>query len=146
MRIANGLLAVAIGLGLSLTVSAQGGRGAAGRTGQAGAARGGRGGAPEAAGDFFDFETGAPSAAPIPDTPPVESHQKITVGGQILPYTARAGFLALRSATSGQSQAHLFFTYYAKDGVSDAGTRPLLFVVGGAPGVAAAWQEFAGLG
>lgn len=151
-RISRGLLAGIVGLGLSLTLSAQGQNaggqtsGRAGRGAQAGAARGGRAGVPESAGDFYDFETGAPSTAPIPDSPPSESHQKITIGGQTLAYTARAGYLALRGATTGQSQAHLFFTYYAKDGVSDASTRPLMFVVGGASGVAAAWQEFAGLG
>lgn len=156
-RMSGQLLALVLGFGVSLTLAAQsgepGGQSAAGqstgrgnRGAQAGTARGGRGGAPEPAGDFFDFETGAPSGAPIPDSPPSESHQKITLGGQALAYTARAGYLPLRSATSGQSQAHLFFTYYAKDGVSDASARPLMFVVGGAPGVAAAWQEFAGLG
>lgn len=151
-RMSSGLLAGVVGLGLSLTLSAQGqnaggqatGRG--GRGAQAGTARGGRAGAPENAGDFYDFETGAPATAQIPDSPPTESHQKITIGGQTLAYTARAGYLALRGATTGQSQAHVFFTYYAKDGVTDAATRPLMFVVGGAPGVAAAWQEFAGLG
>src|SRR5262249_44851208 len=58
----------------------------------------------------------------------------------------RAGYLSLRNATTGQSEAHLFFTCYMKDGVSDASTRALVFFLGGAPGVAAAWQEFGGLG
>jgi carboxypeptidase C (cathepsin A) len=143
LSILRASLALLLGFGLTLTLSAQGrGRGAQNTAGQGG--RGG--GAPAAAGDFYDFEVGAPSTAPIPDAAPVESHQKITLGGQTLAYTARAGFLPLRAATSGQSQAHLFFTYYAKDGAADAATRPLMFVVGGGPGVSAAWQEFAGLG
>lgn len=156
-RMSGQLLALVLGFAVSLTLSAQSGeQGAQSAGGQspgrgnrgapAGQARGGRGGAPEPAGDFFDFEAGAQNSAPVPDGPPTESHQKITAGGQALAYTARAGYLALRSATSGQSQAHLFFTYYAKDGVSDASSRPLMFVVGGAPGVSAAWQEFGGLG
>lgn len=144
-RMSGQLLALVLGFAVSLTLSAQSGeQGAQSAGGQspgrgnrgapAGQARGGRGGAPEPAGDFFDFEAGAQNSAPVPDGPPTESHQKITAGGQALAYTARAGYLALRSATSGQSQAHLFFTYYAKDGVSDASSRPLMFVVGGAPG------------
>jgi carboxypeptidase C (cathepsin A) len=61
-------------------------------------------------------------------------------------YTARVGYIALRNATTGNSEAHVFYTCYAKDGVSDASARPVLFFMGGAPGVAATWQEFGGLG
>jgi carboxypeptidase C (cathepsin A) len=54
--------------------------------------------------------------------------------------------MPLRNATTGQSEAHLFYTCYAKDGVTDTAVRPVLFFLGGAPGVAATWQEFGGLG
>ena len=114
--------------------------GAAGR----GGARGG-GGAGGAAG-FYDFDTSASAGMAIPDAAPTEAHQKITINGEPLAYTARVGYLPLRNATTGQSAAHLFFTYYAKDGVADASARPLLVFLGGAPGVAATWQEFGGLG
>ncbi len=50
------------------------------------------------------------------------------------------------NATTGSPEAHLFFTSYSKDGVSDASGRPIVFFFGGAPGVSAAWQEFGGLG
>ncbi|HUI57058.1 MAG TPA: hypothetical protein VLY04_18915 [Bryobacteraceae bacterium] len=112
------------------------------------AGRGGRGGAIGGnTNEFYDYDTAAAGAMPaIPDAPPVETHQKISVNGEALAYTARAGFLPLRNATTGQSEAHLFYTSYAKDGVSDAVARPVLFFLGGAPGVAAAWQEFGGLG
>jgi len=110
--------------------------------------RGGRGGggAPAAAtSEFYNYDTGAGTAPAIPDGQPVETHQKITIGGQTINYTARAGFLALRNATTGQSEAHVFYTSYSKDGSSDA-VRPVMFFLGGAPGVAASWQEFGGLG
>jgi carboxypeptidase C (cathepsin A) len=80
------------------------------------------------------------------DKAPVETHQKITVGGQALAYTTHAGFLPLPNATTGNPEAHIFFTAYTKDGVSDTSTRPLVFFFGGAPGVSAAWQEFGGFG
>jgi len=80
------------------------------------------------------------------DSPPVETRQKITINGEVLAYTARAGYIPLRNATTGQTTAYLFFTSYAKDGVSDVSARPLFFFLGGAPGVAASWQEFGGLG
>jgi len=116
---------------------------------QAGAAgRGGRGGggAGPSTSPFYDYDPAASVAPPIPDAPPTETHQKITVNGEALAYTARVGYLPLRNATTGQSEAHLFYTSYSKDGVTDSSGRPLLFFLGGAPGVAASWQEFGGLG
>jgi carboxypeptidase C (cathepsin A) len=147
------------GLGLALALAAwgQGGRNAAGRgaPGSAPAATqtGGRGGRGAEAGtaapasgtlDFYNYDPTAGSSQPISDAPASETHQKITVNGQALAYTTRAGFLALRNATSGAAEAHVFYTFYAKDGES-AG-RPVMFFFGGAPGMSAAWQEFGGLG
>jgi carboxypeptidase C (cathepsin A) len=111
------------------------------------AGRGGRGadaggGAPE----FYNYDTTAVAGPAIPDSEAAESHQKITVNGETLAYTARAGYMPLRNATTGQPEAHLFYTCYTKDGVTGAAVRPVLFFLGGAPGVAAAWQEFGGLG
>ena len=107
--------------------------------------RGGRGGAAAApaTSEFYNFDTSVASFPTAPDNGPVETHQKITLNGQPLAYTARVGYLPLRNATTGQSEAHIFYTSYAKDG--DA-VRPLVFFLGGAPGVAASWQEFGGLG
>jgi carboxypeptidase C (cathepsin A) len=103
---------------------------------------GGRGAAASTSSDFFTYDATAATAPSIPDSPPAETHQKI---GN-LAYTARAGYLDLHNATTGQSEAHLLYTSYFKDGGSDASTRPLLFFLGGAPGVSAAWQEFGGFG
>jgi len=153
------LLTMAVGT--SSIAWGQGGTGRAGRaaaaaapqatppaTAPAGAAgRGGRGAAEApGAGDFFSFDATAGAAVPIADAPPVETHQKIAANGETLAYTARAGYMPLRNATTGQSEAHLFYTCYLKDGVGDAAARPLVFFLGGAFGVAAAWQEFGGFG
>jgi len=159
-----------ISLGVSLTAWGQGGgrRGAAAQnttpaapaaaTPAAGAAagggRGGRGGggggggaaAGGGASEFYNYDTTAASEPPITDGPPTETHQKISLKGETLAYTARAGYLPLRNATTGQSEAHVFYTCYAKEGVTDATTRPMMFFFGGAPGVSAAWQEFGGFG
>ena len=156
--IRNGQILLVVMIGLSSIAWGQGGNGRAGRAAAAqqasppagappaeagrGAAAGGTGGA----GEFYTFDTAAGFVIPIPDAPPAETHQKITVNGEALAYTARAGYMPLRNATTGQSEAHLFYTSYAKDGVSDGVARPLLFFLGGAPGVAATWQEFGGLG
>ena len=111
-------------------------------------APGGRGGnaEPAGAGGFFNYDPNASGAPSIPDSAPAESHQKIAVNGDSLAYTTRAGYLALHNATTGQSEAHVFYTSYFKDGLSDPSSRPLLFFFGGAPGVSAAWQEFGGFG
>jgi carboxypeptidase C (cathepsin A) len=110
----------------------------------------GRGAAPAAptgaAGDFFIYDTTAGASMAIPEAPPTESHQKITANGEPLAYTARVGYQPLRNATTGQTVAHVFYTSYAKDGVSDESSRPLVFFLGGAPGTAATWQEFGGFG
>jgi carboxypeptidase C (cathepsin A) len=166
------LLAVVLGAGVLAWGQGRNGRGAAaqqqtgappaaqtaappaGAPGAAAAAaaagRGGRngGGAPAATGpnEFFDFDTTAGSEPPIPDGPPAETHQKISIGGETLAYTAHAGYMPLRNATTGQSEAHIFYTSYSKDGVTDSASRPVMVFLGGAPGVASAWQEFGGLG
>ena len=157
----RGQLALAILLGVSVCAWGQGGR--SGRAGaqsarpqtpeqqapgaqqQAPAGRGGRGaaGGGGASNEFYNYDPNAP-AGPIPDVPPVETHQKITLNGETVAYTAGAGYMPLRNATTGQSEAHLFFTYYSKD--NGGAGRPVMFFVGGAPGVAASWQEFGGLG
>jgi len=164
----NGQILLMITLGLSFNAWGQGG-GQAGRGAQAqnpaaqqaappqgapaqqpGApqAAGGRGGrgAGGTLGDFYAYDAAAASGVAIPDVPPTETHQKITINGETLAYTTRTGFLPLRNATTGQSEAHLFFTCYLKEGAGDGSARPVILFLGGAPGVAAAWQEFGGLG
>jgi carboxypeptidase C (cathepsin A) len=147
---------LAITLGVSLTAWGQGGRGRGAAAQQAAppgnaagrGAGGGAGGTGAGAGtgDFYNYDTTAASGAAIPDAAPTETHQKIAVNGETLAYTARAGYMPLRNATTGQPEAHIFYTCYAKDGVSETSVRPVLFFLGGAPGVAATWQEFGGLG
>jgi carboxypeptidase C (cathepsin A) len=106
--------------------------------------RGNQGGA--ATTEFYNYDPTATGGKAIPDAPPVETQHKITVNGEAIAYTARAGFLALHNATTGQSEAHLFYTSYVKDGLTDPLTRKIVFLLGGSPGVSAAWQELGGLG
>src|SRR5256885_15334240 len=111
-------------LGISAAAWGQGGNGRAGRAAgaQAGtpptapaatAGRGGRGGdTGPGATDFFNYDPAAGSGMAIPDSQPAETHQKIAVNGEALAYTARAGYMPLHNATTGQSEAHLFYTCY----------------------------------
>src|SRR5580693_9495100 len=86
--------------------------GAAQPTGQPAGQTGGRGGG-ATSNDFYNYDPNASSVVVINPPEPVETHQKITINGDAFAYTTRAGFLALKNATSGQSEAHLFFTAYS---------------------------------
>ena len=123
--ILKGRVLLVIALGMSLTAWGQGAAGRAAprrprnRRERLRARRPARrGAAARAPLEFYNYDTTAGSGPSIPDAPPTETHQKITVNGETLAYTARAGYLPLRNATTGQSEAHLFYTCYAKDGVS----------------------------
>lgn len=108
--------------------------------------RGGGRGAAAAGGSSNEFYNYDPNtqAGEFVNVPIVETHQKVALNGETVAYTARAGYMSVRNATSGQSEAHLFFTSYSKDNGGIG--RPVMFFMGGAPGVAASWQEFGGLG
>jgi carboxypeptidase C (cathepsin A) len=95
---------------------------------------------------LYDYDAAAGAGITPPDAKPAETRQKIMINGETLAYTARAGYLPLRNATSGQAEAYVFFTSYAKDAAGDPSARPVMFFLGGAPGVAAAWQELGGFG
>ena len=139
-------------LAVPLVAPAQGGRQGRGvpgsqpggqQTGTTGNA-GGRGAT--GALEFYTFDPAAGAGPSFTDAAPAETHQKISINGQALAYTTRAGYLPLYNATTGQSEGRLFYTFYAKEEVTDPSTRALVFFLGGAPGVSAAWQDLGGLG
>src|SRR5262245_47377790 len=131
--IRNGRFLLVLGLTAAIAWG-QGGRGNAGRgaaTAQQtpagrGAGRGGGAGAGSGSeSDFYNYHTSAPAVVPIAEGQPTETQQKVTVNGQPLAYTARVGYLPLVNATSGQTEAHIFYTFYAKATTSEAPARPL---------------------
>ncbi|HTL44413.1 MAG TPA: hypothetical protein VL262_08730 [Vicinamibacterales bacterium] len=132
-------------LGLSGPATAQQqGRGR-GATPQAGA-QGGRGGAPQGpTGDFFRFDPTQPEGAPVKSGPPVVTRHQITVHGETIAYTATAGFMPIKNATTGEVLGHLFYTYYAKDGANPA-ERPVTFLFNGGPGSGTIWLHMGAFG
>jgi carboxypeptidase C (cathepsin A) len=111
--------------------------------------QGGRGAAPPQTGaqsGLYNYDATSAAPLPPPNLKPSETKQKIMLAGEALAYTARAGYLPLRNATTDQVEAYLFYTSYTKDAAGDPALRPLMVFLGGAPGVAAAWQEFGGFG
>lgn len=92
----------------------------------------------------------AKGTQPLPLEPPapamVVTHHQITLDGQALAYTAYAGMMPIRDATTGETLGQMFYVYYAKDGVSDEHSRPLFFIFNGGPGSASVWLHIGGLG
>ncbi|WP_424360699.1 S10 family peptidase [Methylocystis parvus] len=67
----------------------------------------------------------------------VTSHT-ISLQGEKIAFTARAGAIRLRDAKSDAPQADVAYISYERTGV-DASTRPVVFVFNGGPGAASAW-------
>ena len=84
-------------------------------------------------------QQGAQSAPGILSLLPPDSvtQHEISVGGQRLAYTAKAGTLALRGQR-GERIAAVYYTAYTLDGAA-AETRPVTFVFNGGPGAASAY-------
>ncbi len=97
--------------------------------------------------NFYRFNYNLDEMQPInyPAQPIATQHQ-ITLHGDTISYTARAGFMPIRNATSGVTEGHLFYVYYAKDGVTDKAKRPLWFLFNGGPGAATIWLHMGAFG
>ena len=76
---------------------------------------------------------------------PVETKHELTVNGQILKYTARAGVIPLKDEFD-ETEAEIYFTAYELEGVEDRSARPLTFVFNGGPGSASIWLHMGALG
>lgn len=79
------------------------------------------------------------------ETPSVTRHS-ITVNGQVIRYTATVGMMPIRDPKSEDTEGHIFYVYYAKDGTSEPGARPLTFVFNGGPGSATVWLHMGAYG
>lgn len=93
-------------------------------------------------------ETPKPTETPAAqkEEPPVVTKHTARVGGKTLNYTVTTGFLPIKNATSGETEARMFYMAYTLDGVSDPKTRPLMFSFNGGPGSASVWLHLGALG
>ena len=85
-------------------------------------------------------------AAPVPDEPPIVTRHAIKVGGKELRYTVTTGFMPIKNAQSGDTEARLFFMAYTLDDTGDKAKRPLTFSFNGGPGSASIWLHMGALG
>ena len=69
----------------------------------------------------------------------------VTVGGHAIDYTATAGTLILRN-DRGEPTGSMFYVAYVKNGVKDAGGRPVTFFYNGGPGSPSMWLHMGAFG
>ena len=101
---------------------------------------------PLAAQDAADAKPGAkatpakeatPTPTPGPAPSPAVKHNRITIGGKPIAYTATAATVDLKDA-KGELIARMFSVAYTVDG-ADAKQRPVTFAFNGGPGSASIW-------
>jgi carboxypeptidase C (cathepsin A) len=76
----------------------------------------------------------------------VTTRHEVSVGGRALRYTARAGFLPIRSNETGEPHGNVFYTAYTLDAPRDSGQRPLTFLWNGGPGANSVLLHLIGFG
>jgi carboxypeptidase C (cathepsin A) len=104
-------------------------------------------GAGSAANNFFRFNYSLEEMQPIEyPAQPITTQHQITLQKETIQYTAHVGFMPIRNATSGVSEGHLFYIYYAKNGVTDKSKRPVWFLFNGGPGAATIWLHMGAFG
>lgn len=82
-----------------------------------------------------------PTPTPIPAAPyPPDAitHHSVTVAGQRIAYTARAGTIELRDPVSNAVTGRMFYVAYTKDG-ANPNSRPVTFFYNGGPGSSTVW-------
>ena len=92
-------------------------------------------------------ETPKPAeAAAQKDEPPVVTKHTAKIGGRTINYSVTTGFMPIKNAVSGDTEARIFYMAYTLDGVTDPKTRPLMFSFNGGPGSASVWLHLGALG
>ncbi|MGH9947464.1 MAG: S10 family peptidase [Pyrinomonadaceae bacterium] len=91
-------------------------------------------------------ETPRPTPAPaaLPEEPPVVKKHSIRIGGRQLNYTTTTGFMPIKNAVTGDTEARIFYMAYTLDD-APAG-RPLMFSFNGGPGSASVWLHLGAIG
>lgn len=78
------------------------------------------------------------------DETPVVTKHSLRVGPRTLNYTVTTGFMPIKNAGSGDTEARIFFMAYTLD--NPPAGRPLMFSFNGGPGSASVWLHLGALG
>jgi len=84
------------------------------------------------------------SEEPVPEAK--VTHHQITLGGQVVKYTATVGWLIIKDKKKDEPIARFGYTAYTRDGVADPNRRPVTFAFNGGPGSASIWLHMGILG
>lgn len=87
----------------------------------------------------------APTEEAAKKPEPVSIQSKVTIDGQVIPYTATTGKLILRDE-KGKAKASVFHITYKRDGIKDTKDRPVMFAFNGGPGSSSVWLHLGILG
>lgn len=97
----------------------------------------------------------APAAAAAPEKPATPSaataeewsttQHSMRLGGQTIPYTAKAGTTAIRN-DDGETLGLMYSVSYVRSDITDASTRPVTFLFNGGPGSASMWLHMGSVG
>ncbi|MGC9468757.1 MAG: S10 family peptidase [Anaerolineae bacterium] len=82
---------------------------------------------------------------PKPEEQLSVTQHTLTIGGEEIAYTAKAGTLLLKDDKD-EPKASIFYVAYTKDGVGDVGQRPITFSFNGGPGSSSVWLHLGALG
>jgi carboxypeptidase C (cathepsin A) len=74
----------------------------------------------------------------------VTTHHTVTIGGQVVAYTASTGTMVLKDEED-NPLASFFFTAYTKDG-ADPAKRPVTYTFNGGPGSSSVWLHMGAFG
>jgi carboxypeptidase C (cathepsin A) len=75
---------------------------------------------------------------------PEITHHSVTVQGQVIHYTATAGYMPMKD-NEGKILARMFYIAYTKDG-ADVHKRPVTYAFNGGPGSASVWLHMGAVG
>jgi carboxypeptidase C (cathepsin A) len=96
----------------------------------------------------YEKETGEKKSAEKEKDGPkdniVTTSHTVTIGGEAIKYTARAGTMVMKDE-DGKALASFFFVAYTKDG-ADPARRPITFTFNGGPGSSSVWLHMGAFG
>ncbi|MGH9819777.1 MAG: S10 family peptidase, partial [Pyrinomonadaceae bacterium] len=91
-----------------------------------------------------EVQQARPTPTPEKEEPPIVTKHSVHIGSKTLNYTVTTGFMPLKNAVSGETEARLFFMAYTLDGGGEK--RPLMFSFNGGPGSASVWLHMGAIG
>ncbi|WP_161782980.1 S10 family serine carboxypeptidase-like protein [Paraburkholderia nodosa] len=95
--------------------------------------------------DNAAYDTTAGGSLPSATEGAAVTHHRITLNGQTLTYTATAGHLTVRDASTNAPTASIFYTAYTLDG-ADVTQRPITFFFNGGPGASSNYLRMGSYG